>query len=173
MLKMQIIGNLGKDAEVKTTQSGQTIISFSVAHSYKRNGQDATVWVDCSKFVEQGQTSAIAQYLRKGTKVYVEGMPSANGWTGNDGTVNASLRLTAYQIELLGGQAQPQAPAVQPQPLNPYQPQPQPQYPAPAPASGQPQWPQPQPAQPQYHQPQPAPAQLGGFGTNAPADVPF
>jgi single-strand DNA-binding protein len=150
MLKMQIIGNLGKDAEVKQTQAGQTIINFSVAHTTKRNGQDATVWVDVSKFVEQGQTTAIAQYLKKGTKVYVEGMPSANGWTGQDGTVNGSLRLTAYQIELLGqAQAQPQAQA----PVQPYNT-------APAPA----------PAYPQYQQPSAPQAQLqaqpGGFGAN-------
>lgn len=156
MLKMQIIGNLGKDAEVKQTQAGQTIINFSVAHSYKKQGQDATVWVDVSKFVEQGQTTAIAQYLKKGTKVYVEGMPSANGWTGQDGTVNASLRLTAYQIELLGGQAQaqPQAQA----PVQPYN-----TAPAPAPAYPQYQQPATPQAQPQAPQPQ---AQPGGFGAN-------
>lgn len=151
---MQIIGNLGKDAEVKQTQSGQTIISFSVAHTTKRNGQDATVWVDVSKFVDQGQTTAIAQYLKKGTKVYVEGMPSANGWTGQDGTVNGSLRLTAYQIELLGGQAQPQAQA----PVQPYN-----TAPAPAPAYPQYQQPATPQAQPQAPQPQ---AQPGGFGAN-------
>lgn len=151
---MQIIGNLGKDAEVKQTQSGQTLIMFSVAHTTKRNGQDATVWVDVSKFVDQGQTTAIAQYLKKGTKVYVEGMPSANGWTGQDGTVNGSLRLTAYQIELLGGQAQPQAQA----PVQPYN-----TAPAPAPAYPQYQQPATPQAQPQAPQPQ---AQPGGFGAN-------
>lgn len=157
MLKMQIIGNLGKDAEVKTTQSGQIIINFSVAHTTKRNGQDATVWVDCSKFVEQGQTTAVAQYLKKGTKVYVEGMPSANAWTGQDGTVNASLRLTAYQIELLGSQQQAQPQQQAPAQAYP-QAQPQPQYTAPAPAPAPYQQPVAPQAQPQAHP--------GGFGAN-------
>lgn len=121
MLKAQIIGNLGKDAEVKTTQSGQTLINFSVAHTVKTQNGDKTVWVNCTRFVPQGQNSNIAQYLKKGTKVWCEGEPSARAWINQStGEANSSLELVVYQIELCGS-AQPAATTAQ-QPATTQQP---------------------------------------------------
>lgn len=132
MIKLQIIGNLGADAQIQQTQSGDQVINFTVAHSEKdKQGNQQTTWVRCSKFVRQGESTAVAQYLKKGTKVFVEGKPKVNQFTNQAGQTQASLDLLANMIELLGGQQQAQAQA---QPLNPYQ-QPAPAAPTYQPAS--------------------------------------
>lgn len=113
MLKAQIVGNLGKDAEVKTLPSGQRYYSFSVAHTFRTQQGDQTVWVNCTKWIRQGDSEAVFQYMKKGKKVYLEGTPSARAWAAQDGTANASLELNVAYIELLSpnDQAQPQAAA--------------------------------------------------------------
>jgi single-strand DNA-binding protein len=105
MLQMSVIGNLGKDAEVKEV-GGKKVIEFSVCHSYKKqDGTQISVWVNCSKW---GETTAIAPYLKKGTKVYCQGQPSQDVWL-KDGAAMGSLRLSVSKIELFGA-----APATQP-----------------------------------------------------------
>jgi single-strand DNA-binding protein len=99
MLKLQLIGNLGQDAEVKSIESGQ-LITFSVAATTSK--KDTSVWVSCVKFVKHGESTAVAQYLKKGGKVYVEGMPEINIYTNKDGESKATLKCLVNQIELLG-----------------------------------------------------------------------
>ncbi|MFT4061107.1 MAG: single-stranded DNA-binding protein [Edaphocola sp.] len=135
MLKLQVIGNLGKDATTGN-HNGQQVINFSVAHTFKgAGGQEQATWVECSYWKDN---AAILPYLKKGQKVYVEGTPSVREWEAN-GKRGVSLTLNVYSIELCGSA---------PQPINNQYGQPQPQYPSPAAA--------PQP-QPQYAAPQPAP----------------
>ncbi len=107
MLKLQVIGNLGKDAEVRTV-NGKTVIGFSVAHTekYTSNGQQQqkTTWVNCSYWTDK---TAIAPYLKKGTSVYVEGSPDVRVW-GDAGNQKASMELRVLSVQLLGGgQQQP------------------------------------------------------------------
>lgn len=68
MLKVQVIGNLGADAQVKNI-NGVEYVSFDVAHSFKENGKDVTVWVGC---LARGHKNVVP-YLQKGKKVYVVG----------------------------------------------------------------------------------------------------
>lgn len=99
MYELQLIGRLGKDAEVKTTDYG-TFLNFSVAHNEKRSDGSKntdTVWT-IVRFKPR-ESSTIAQYLKKGVSVYLKGRPGA--YVGNDGEV--VLTLTAYQLELIGG----------------------------------------------------------------------
>jgi single-strand DNA-binding protein len=107
MVKIEIIGRLGKDATVNQ-HNGKYVINFSVAHSEKykdSNGTEInkTVWVECSYWSEY---TRIAQYLTKGTQVYVEGQPEAKTWTSNTGQTNASLSCKVRRIELLGSAQQ-------------------------------------------------------------------
>lgn len=108
MLKTQVLGNIGGDAEIRNVNNDSSVISFSVAHSEKwkdaqGNQQERTTWVKCSKWVKAGQTT-LAQYLKKGTKVYVEGVPSASAWKNpNDGEAYSSLDLRVLFLELAGG----------------------------------------------------------------------
>jgi single-strand DNA-binding protein len=104
MIKMQIIGNLGKDCIVNTV-NGKNVINFTVAHTEKYkdsqgNQQEKTTWVDCGYWTDR---TAIAQYLTKGKQVYVEGKPDVRAYQKNDGTAGASLSMTVREVQLLGG----------------------------------------------------------------------
>lgn len=96
MIKLQIIGNLGKDAEMKTI-NGKNYISYSVAHTDK----EFTTWIDVMQFTRD-ENPGILPYLTKGTKVYAEGNPSTSAYATKDGIAKASLTLWAFHVQLLG-----------------------------------------------------------------------
>jgi single-strand DNA-binding protein len=103
MIKMQVIGNLGKDCVVNTV-NGKNVINFTVAHTEKYkdsqgNNQEKTTWVDCAYWTDR---TAIAPYLQKGTQVFVEGTPEVRSFQRNDGTAGASLSLRVRDVQLLG-----------------------------------------------------------------------
>ena len=103
MIKMQVIGNLGKDCVVNTV-NGKSVINFTVAHTEKYKdsqgaNQEKTTWVDCAYWTDR---TAIAPYLLKGTQVFVEGTPEVRSFTRNDGTGGASLSMRIREVQLLG-----------------------------------------------------------------------
>ena len=103
MIKMQVIGRLGKDCVVNAV-NGKNVMNFTVAHSEKfkdsqGNLQEKTIWVDCAYWSD---STAVAQYLTKGTQVYVEGQPEARSFQRNDGTPGSSLSLRVREVQLLG-----------------------------------------------------------------------
>jgi single-strand DNA-binding protein len=104
MIKLQIIGNLGKDCIVNTV-NGKNVINFNVAHTEKfrdsqGNNQERTTWVDCAYWTDR---TAISPYLIKGKQVFVEGTPEVRTYTRSDGTAGASLSLRVREVQLLGG----------------------------------------------------------------------
>lgn len=107
MIKLQVIGNLGKDCVVNTV-NGKNVINFTVAHTEKYrdsqgNNQEKTTWVDCAFWTDR---TSISPYLTKGKQVYVEGTPEARSFQRNDGTPGASLSLRVRDIQLLGGRGE-------------------------------------------------------------------
>lgn len=103
MIKMQVIGRLGKDCTVNTV-NGKNVMNFTVAHSEKYKDsqgqlQEKTIWVDCAYWNDR---TAVAQYLTKGTQVFVEGQPEVRSFQRNDGTSGASLSLRVREVQLLG-----------------------------------------------------------------------
>lgn len=108
MIKLMVIGHLGKDAESRNV-NGRQVISFNVAHSerYKDsqgNMQNKTIWVSCSYWTDSPN---IIQYLKKGTQVYVEGQPSVDAYMStaqNQPAANLNLRIN--KLELLGSSGQ-------------------------------------------------------------------
>jgi single-strand DNA-binding protein len=103
MIKMQVIGNLGKDCVVNTV-NGKSVINFTVAHTEKYKdsqgvNQEKTTWVDCAYWTDR---TAIAPYLTKGTQVFVEGAPEVRSFTRGDGSAGASLSLRVREVQLLG-----------------------------------------------------------------------
>ena len=99
---MIIVGNLGKDPEMRYTPSGQAVTSFSVATNRQYTGRmtasrsKETIWFRVSAWGKQAETCN--QYLHKGSKVLVEGRltadPNTGGpriWNRQDGTPAASL----------------------------------------------------------------------------------
>ncbi len=106
MIKMQVIGNLGKDCVVNTV-NGKNVINFTVAHTEKYkdsqgNNQEKTTWVDCAYWTDR---TALAPYLQKGKQVFVEGNPEVRSFTRNDGTAGASLSMRVREVQLLGGKS--------------------------------------------------------------------
>lgn len=103
MIKMQVIGHLGQDATVNQV-SGKNVINFSVAHSEKyKNAQNVqmekTTWVSCSYWTDK---TGVAQYLRKGTQVYVEGQPDVKMYENRNREQQANIVCRVFSIQLLG-----------------------------------------------------------------------
>ena len=104
MIKLQVIGHLGKDCTTNVV-NGKNVINFSVAHSerYKDASgtqKEKTTWVECAYWTDR---TAIAPYLKKGQLVYAEGTPEARAYQKGDGTAASSLTLRVLNIQLLGG----------------------------------------------------------------------
>jgi single-strand DNA-binding protein len=105
MIKLMVIGHLGKDAEVREV-NGKKVIAFSVAHSEKYrdsqgNQQSRTTWVRCSYW---NDNTNIVPYLRTGTQIFVEGTPSVDAYiSSTQNQPAASLDLRVLRVELLGG----------------------------------------------------------------------
>ncbi len=86
--KVLLIGNMGKDPELRTTASGTNVASFSLAtnRSYKdSNGewQDDTTWHNIVAWANQAE--AITNYTKKGSKIYVEGRLTSRSWEDQSG----------------------------------------------------------------------------------------
>lgn len=101
MIRLQLIGHLGHDA-VQRHVNGKTVLSFRVAHTERftnRDGilQEKTIWVDCSYWEHE----KVGPYLTKGTRIYVDGNPSAEVYVNNQGEQQSSIRLRVTTLQLL------------------------------------------------------------------------
>lgn len=96
MKSITIAGNIGKDAQTRTTQGGDKVTSWTVAVE-DRQGQDKrTIWFDCNLWGARGEK--LAEYLTKGGKVAVSGDLSTREHEGK-----TYLSVRADQVTLLGG----------------------------------------------------------------------
>ena len=104
MNKLTIIGNLTRDPEVRTTSTGVTVCSFTVAVNRRgrRDDQNGQPEADFFRVTAWRQLADICgKYLAKGRKVCVVGAVSVHTFTGNDGTTRASLEVNADDVEFL------------------------------------------------------------------------
>jgi len=104
MNKIIVIGNLGRDPEMRYTPNGQPVTSFSVAtnHRYKTaegEQRDETEWFTVSVFGNQAE--ACNQFLSKGSKVYVDGRLKSRTFEGRDGQMRVALDIFAQQVRFL------------------------------------------------------------------------
>ena len=117
--KVIVLGNVGKEPETRSFDSGDTVTNFSVATSEKwkdkttGESKESTEWHRVSCF---GKLSDIAsKYVKKGDKIYVEGSLRTRKWTDASGVEKYSTEVKAEKIELLGqkssGSNQEQSPA--------------------------------------------------------------
>lgn len=114
--KTLIIGNLGRDPEMKYLPSGDPVTTFSVATSEKWTGKDGqkqerTTWYRVSTFGKSAEHCN--EYLKKGSKVYVEGQltcdPETGGpriWTDKEGNARTSFELRAGQVKFLSSKGE-------------------------------------------------------------------
>lgn len=106
MFKIDVIGNLGADAETRVS-NGATYVAFRVAHTVKSVDMQTgevireAVWVSCSK---AGECTNLMPFLRKGTKVFVRGNAQLKVYTGHDGKPHAGINLFVHELELCGSQ---------------------------------------------------------------------
>ena len=98
MFIAQILGNIGRDAEVKTI-NGKEYISFSVASTEKENGEDVTRW---TSVLASFNNRNIVEYLKKGQQVFVSGRYSDKMYTHQSG-VGIDRQIFAGTIQLCGG----------------------------------------------------------------------
>ena len=122
--KVIIIGSLGKDPVTRATQSGVKVSSFSVAVSEKfkdRNGeqQEKTEWINI--VVWDKLAGICEQYLKKGSKVYLEGKLSTSSWDTAQGEKRYKTEVVANNMQMLGGKPQGQAPQQMETPPDNYQ----------------------------------------------------
>lgn len=111
--KVIIVGRVGKDPEVRYLPNGGSIAGMSVATSFKdKNGQEITEWHRCSVF---GKLSDIvAQWVKRGSLVYLEGRLQTRKWTDKNGQDRYTTEIVVQQMQMLGGKAeggQPPRPA--------------------------------------------------------------
>ena len=102
--RVAISGNLTRDAELRTTQSGMFILDFGVAVNDRRKNQQTGEWEDCPNFVDCTVFGARAEklqpYLTKGTKVAIEGKLSYSSWE-RDGQRRSKLEVIVDEIEFM------------------------------------------------------------------------
>jgi single-strand DNA-binding protein len=109
-----IVGNLGRDPELRALPDGTPVTNFSVATTDRRRDGDRTTWFKVTAFGKLAVTCS--QYLHKGSYVYVEGSLSQNDYTDREGNAKTSLEVRANQMKMLdkvgesnAGQSQPAA----------------------------------------------------------------
>ena len=107
--KVILVGNLGRDPELRYTQSGQAVANFSLAttdrfSSKEGERQERTEW---HRIVTWGKTAEnCAQYLAKGRSVYVEGRLQTNEWEDKEGQKRRTTEVVAQTVQFLGGRGQ-------------------------------------------------------------------
>lgn len=104
--KIIIVGNLGRDPELRYTPQGTPVCSFTVATNDKRKDktgeqQDITTWFRVTVWGRQAETAS--QYLTKGRPVYIEGRLRLEEWSDRDGKQRSTLEVHATDMQFIGG----------------------------------------------------------------------
>lgn len=103
--KIIVVGNLGRDPELRYTPQGTAVCSFSVATSEKKRDkagdlQDITTWFRVTLWNKQAELAS--KYLTKGNSVYVEGRLRVEEWTDKEGKTRSSLEVNGTEMQFIG-----------------------------------------------------------------------
>ena len=103
--KIIIVGNLGRDPELRYTPQGSAVCNFSVATSEKKRDkagelQEVTTWFRVTLWNKQAENAS--KYLTKGSPVYVEGRLRIEEWTDRDGKNRSTLEVNATEMQFIG-----------------------------------------------------------------------
>lgn len=104
--KIILVGNLGRDPELRYTPQGDAVCSFSMATNERRKDksgefQEVATWFKVTLWRHQAENAA--KYLTKGRQVYIEGRLRVEEWKDRDGNNRQSLEITATEMHFLGG----------------------------------------------------------------------
>jgi single-strand DNA-binding protein len=112
--KVILVGNLGRDPELKYTPQGTAVCNFPVATTERRKGasgelEEITTWFRVSAWGRQAELAN--EYLTKGRQVYVEGRLRVGEYTDREGKPRTSLEVNATDIQFIGQRGEEPAPA--------------------------------------------------------------
>lgn len=104
--KIILVGNLGKDPELRYTPQGDAVCSFTMATNERKKDksgemQNIATWFRVTLWRNQAENAA--KYLAKGRQVYIEGRLRIEEWTDRENTTRQSLEVTATEMQFLGG----------------------------------------------------------------------
>jgi single-strand DNA-binding protein len=98
MRRIEIIGNLGRDSELKVTNNGTDVLNFTVAAKGGRK-DDESIWHSVALF--GARATKLAEYLKKGQRVFIRGEYKLRQWSKGDKS-GVDVDVTADEVELLG-----------------------------------------------------------------------
>lgn len=105
--KVMLIGNLGKDPEVRYTGSGQAVASFSLATSERFKNKQSGEWEEKTEWhrvtLWGKQAEVAGEYLAKGKTVFIEGRLQTRKWTDRDGNEKYTTEIVGERMQMLGG----------------------------------------------------------------------
>jgi single-strand DNA-binding protein len=105
--KIILVGNLGRDPELRYTPQGTPVCSFSLATNERRKDKntgennDIVTWFRVTLWGRQAETAS--QYLQRGRPVYIEGRLRVEEWTDRDGKPRHTLEVHATDMQFIGG----------------------------------------------------------------------
>lgn len=104
--KIILVGNLGRDPELRYTPQGLAVCDFSMATNDRKRDksgeyQDVPTWFRVTLWKNQAENAA--KYLKKGNPVYIEGRLSLEEWTDRDGNARQTLAVTATDMHFISG----------------------------------------------------------------------
>lgn len=107
--KVMLIGNLGKDPEVRYTGSGQAVASFSLATSERFKNKQSGEWEEKTEWhrvtLWGKQAEVAGEYLAKGKTVFIEGRLQTRKWTDRDGNEKYTTEIVGERMQMLGGKS--------------------------------------------------------------------
>lgn len=104
--KIIVVGNLGRDPELRYTPQGDAVCNFSIATNEKKRDksgemQDVTTWFRVTLWRKQAENAS--KYLTKGSPVYVEGRLRVEEWTDRDGNTRYTLEVQGTDMHFISG----------------------------------------------------------------------
>jgi single-strand DNA-binding protein len=109
--KAILIGNLGNDPELRETKSGESVVNFRMATSWRsKDKAEVTSWHNIVVFGKQGKT--VAEFMKKGSKVYVEGRIQERTWDDKDGNKRYMTEIIANDVRFMDKKASESAEGV-------------------------------------------------------------
>jgi single-strand DNA-binding protein len=93
-------GRVGRDAELRTTQSGEKVLGFTVANDVGFGDRKTTQWVDCSLWGRRAE--ALSPYIKKGDKITVSGELKMEEFQRRDGSPGSKLSVRVSEVDLGG-----------------------------------------------------------------------
>jgi len=108
--KVILVGNLGRDPELRYTQGGQAVANFTLATTDRftsKDGGERQERTEWHRIVAWGRTAELcAQYLSKGRSVYVEGRLQTREWEDKEGQKRRTTEIVATTVQFLGGRGE-------------------------------------------------------------------